>query len=282
MKKSTKSLFRLHGWRNIVDFFHGYIYARFVKQYVAFLRWASGAGEDKAGYGSAAKYLEERYHSKVLAKKDAEKIIRLDSPVEIKNPERVIPFDIANRIVIENPGSIVAIRCPCRETKGEGACTPREVCLIIGSPYTDFVLEHGTSGARALTRKEALNVLAKTESLGWVHTAWFKDAMGGRFYAICNCCSCCCMGIKAMRDSDFSARYLLPSGYVASVDADACDACGLCLESCSFDAIEMNGAAAVDKDRCFGCGVCGSRCSVDAIVLSLDPSKGQPMDLDAL
>lgn len=282
MKESTRSLFRLHGWKRITDFFHGYIYARFVKQYVSFLRWASDAGEDRPGYGSAAKHLEERYHSKVLVKKDAEKIIRLDTPVEVKDPERVIPFEIANRIVIESPGSIAAIGCPCRETMGEGACTPRDVCLVVGSPYTDFVLEHGTSGARSLSRDEALNILARAESLGWVHTAWFKDAMGGRFYAICNCCSCCCMGMKAMRDSDFSARYLLPSGYVAGVDTDTCDGCGLCFESCSFEAVNLKETASIERDRCFGCGVCGSRCPVDAIELSLDPSKGVPLDLDAL
>ncbi len=75
-----------------MDFLHGYFYARFVKQYVVFLRWASCTGQGKQNYSSVAKYFEERYHSKVLVKKDAEKIIRLDAPVKVKNPERVIPF----------------------------------------------------------------------------------------------------------------------------------------------------------------------------------------------
>ena len=282
MKPSTRAFFKLHGWRNLGNFLHGYIYGRFTRQYVSFLRRMSGKGNESSSRSAASVYLEKRYHSKILVREDADKIIRLDVPLRVENPERVIPFDTANRIIIDTPGSIAAIRCPCREGKGEEGCTPREVCLVIGSPYTDFVIEHRTSGARPISRQEALDILEETDKLGWVHTAWFKDAMGGRFYAICNCCSCCCMGLSAMKNSGFTARYILPSGYAAGVDSEKCDACGLCSASCSFGAMEVDGFAAVDTDRCFGCGVCRTRCPQGAVSLSLDPSKGVPMDLDRI
>jgi hypothetical protein len=40
----------------------------------------------------------------------------------------------------------------------------------------------------------------------------YKDAMLGRFYAICNCCSCCCGAMEALEiqtllaDADRSAQ----------------------------------------------------------------------------
>ena len=34
MKPSTKAFFRLHGWRNFIDFLHGYIYVRWINNYL--------------------------------------------------------------------------------------------------------------------------------------------------------------------------------------------------------------------------------------------------------
>ena len=56
-------------------------------------------------------------------------------------------------------------------------------------------------------------------------TPFSKQAMLGRFYAICNCCACCCGAISAHRHG---TPMLISSGYVASVDESACVACGTC------------------------------------------------------
>ena len=310
MKKSTRSFFRLHGWGGLLEFFHGYVYGRWPNRYVDFIRGSkkSPGGEKRRrravvrgrprDLGGFSLWLQERYHSKLLRTEEAEKIIRLDRPVVVENPERVVPFAIANRIVLDTPGSLAVMRCPCRETKGGSACglhnggekapgdsfpgSPLDVCMVVGSPFVQFVVEHGTNGARAITREEASHILRRTSEMGWVHTAWLKDAMGGRFYAICNCCTCCCVGMGAMRKSGFSARYVLPSGYAARVDKMACDACGKCRQSCPFGAISMDGGASVRVEHCYGCGVCRTRCDRGAIELMLEPSRGVPLDVEAL
>ncbi|MGD8353792.1 MAG: 4Fe-4S ferredoxin, partial [Pseudomonadota bacterium] len=250
MKPSTRAFFRLHGWRNPVDFIHGYIYGRWVNTYLKvitgrFLRrkvrgrkapsWAVKTSP-QTGVG---RWLEERYHSKVLTHEDAGKIITLDRPLRVNNPERVIPYEIANRIILDTPGSLAVMRCPCREVRGEGACGPLEVCMIVGKPFVDFVVEHGTNGARRISREEGMKILASARDNGWVHTAWFKDAMAGRFYAICNCCSCCCIPTRAMKRTGLSAKYLSPSGYIAVVEDETCTACGKCELSCAFVAVSM-------------------------------------------
>jgi electron transport complex protein RnfB len=58
------------------------------------------------------------------------------------------------------------------------------------------------------------------------------------------------------------------SNYYASVRADECIACEICLERCQMDAIQMkDDVAEIDPDRCIGCGLCVTTCGTQAIDL---------------
>jgi MinD superfamily P-loop ATPase len=56
-------------------------------------------------------------------------------------------------------------------------------------------------------------------------------------------------------------------GQEAVVIADRCTACGICVENCRFDAIEMDDVARVDRLGCEGCGLCRRLCPEGAIEL---------------
>eukprot|EP00831_Metopus_contortus_P085548 TRINITY_DN9973_c0_g1_i1.p4 TRINITY_DN9973_c0_g1~~TRINITY_DN9973_c0_g1_i1.p4 ORF type:complete len:138 (-),score=41.06 TRINITY_DN9973_c0_g1_i1:1027-1440(-) len=115
---------------------------------------------------------------------------------------------------------------------------------------------------------------------GHVSHAFFKDVMLGRFYAICNCCSCCCGAMKAHA---MGIKMLCSSGYLAQVDEDKCVKCGICVEKCQFKAIGFNKESAfIREDLCMGCGVCTLSCAKDAISLRLAPEKGKPLLVDDL
>ncbi len=59
----------------------------------------------------------------------------------------------------------------------------------------------------------------RTDMFHCVH--YYKDAMLNRFYAICNCCSCCCGAMNAWNNG---TPMLASSGYVAVVDEELCAA----------------------------------------------------------
>jgi ferredoxin len=152
--------------------------------------------------------------------------------------------------------------------------------MVIGQPFVDFTIDHHPNSSRRLTQAEALELLEAEHKRGHLHTAWFKDACLDRFYAICNCCKCCCGGIEAM--VKYGAPTMVSSGYVAKVDEANCTACGACEDACAFKAIKMNGSATVNWEKCMGCGVCQGQCPSEAISLVRDERKGIPLDIRLL
>jgi ferredoxin len=142
------------------------------------------------------------------------------------------------------------------------------------------VTEHHPKRSRWISQSEAVDILRAEQERGHVSHAFFKDAMLDRFYAICNCCSCCCGAMQAHQNG---TPMLAASGYVAAVDADLCTVCGLCADYCQFAALSVNGdGATVDIAACMGCGVCVAHCPQEAISLQRDSAQGEPLEIQKL
>ena len=154
------------------------------------------------------------------------------------------------------------------------------MCLIVGEPFASFVAEHHPHRSRWVTPEEAVEILRAEHERGHVHHAFFKDAMLGRFYAICNCCACCCGAMQAWRNG---IPMLAPSGYVSLVSEELCIGCGVCADYCQFGALSLDGdIAVVDTTLCMGCGVCVDRCARGALSLMREPAKGEPLEIGEL
>ena len=274
------------------DFLHGYVYGRWPYLYIAI-----GTGEHRSSkyfqwlVAGVGKLLPKRpldegnthtfadgYHGKVAPLDTARQLVTINEPVAIPDLEQVIPYKRARSIVLENPDRIVVLDCPCRSGRAN-PCLPLDVCLVIGEPFASFILEHHPDRARRITQEEAVAILEAEEERGHVHHAFFKDAMLERFYAICNCCACCCGAMQAHRNG---TPMLASSGYVAVVDENECLACGTCAEFCQFEAIALDNVAQVIREACMGCGVCVGHCTQEAIALERAPEKGEPLEIHKL
>jgi NAD-dependent dihydropyrimidine dehydrogenase PreA subunit len=273
MLPSTWRLMRELGWRRLINLQgpHAYVYGRWTQHYIGFVLnhvYPRVDARSKA-------WLADHFHAKVLMPEHARAIVTLNQDIPLQDLEQVIPYPLARNLVLHGPPDVAVFNCGCRQAS-ETPCEPIQVCMAVGQPFVDFVLEHRPE-SRQLSQAEALELLEAEHERGHLHTAWFKDACLERFYAICNCCGCCCIGTVGL--TRYGVPGLASSGYVAEVDQELCVACETCASACPFQAIRVNGTAAVQWEACLGCGVCVGQCSSGAITLVRDKAKGVPMDV---
>lgn len=266
---------------NPLTIFHSALYAATVT-YLRVLKIIVTVGSQRL-----RNHISETYHSKVVRLNDAKRIIAINKDIELRNLDQVLPYRHARDIILINPHNIVVYECPCRGQKKD-PCRPTDVCLVVGDPFVDLLRLFQPFRSRRISPEEAMKILQEEDERGHVHTAWFKRTMLDRFYAICNCCKCCCLGMKFM--AEHRMKMILPSGYRSIIGED-CIGCGACARFCQFDAMELipvseNSAGRkrchVIRERCFGCGICESKCTQGAISLVRDPGKGIPLDIETL
>ena len=297
VRPSTRAFF-VEGRRtpnySFFDWLHGYVYGRWPYLYIGI-----GTGEHWLArvFGPLVNFIgkvlpapkpqdnsptqqritfADTYHGKVVPIQAAKQLVMVNEDIRLTNLEQVIPYALARDIVLRNPDHIIVLECPCRSARSH-PCLPLDVCLIIGEPFASFVAEHHPRRSRWISAAQAVEILQAEEERGHVHHAFFKDAMLGRFYAICNCCACCCGAMQAQRNG---TPMLASSGYVCQVDEDLCIGCGDCQQFCQFEALSLGDVfMQVDQEKCMGCGVCVSQCVNEALSLSLAPEKGEPLNI---
>ena len=54
---------------------------------------------------------------------------------------------------------------------------------------------------------------------------------------------------------------------IVSIDREKCTGCGICVDVCPTNAIEVNEHAVVNAEACTGCAACVSECPNEAIIL---------------
>ena len=302
--ETTKALYEFYELEDKNDFFPAYLYLKYIQHFIYYvvkslgiptkeLPYELGEGLDEmigayyqqiADAGNSAE--TSVYNAKVVKLQDAIKLFTQKHDINIPVSETVVPFKQAKHIIMNNPESVSVGTCPCRMVS-QAPCLeePMEVCLFVGDPFAAFLRDQNQK-FRKSSQEEAVKILEDCHQRGLVHTAWFKKDLGNSFAMICNCCECCCLGIRMWNLLDGSVPILAPSGYVAEVN-EACIACGTCIEekACHFHAIRLEEGeetAQIDFDKCMGCGVCENVCPEGAIHLRREPSKGDPLDIEVL
>jgi len=96
--------------------------------------------------------------------------------------------------IIDASSALALAPCTCRETF-HNCDNPLNVELMIAINH-EFAAEHGKQ-YREVSKEEAKAVLKDCNERGLLHTIikCRKD-----FYALCNCCRCCCVPLRLSKD----------------------------------------------------------------------------------
>ena len=201
---------------------------------------------------------------------------------QIRAELQVHPYEDMRRM-IEEAKSFYVQECICRKERaieGKSCKHTLENCLLLSNEagaFDNFFLK-----GKSVSPEEALKVLAGAEEEGLVHCT-YNVQEGQSFSFVCNCCPCCCLILRSLKD--FKAPYMLAkSNFVAAIDEETCTACGICMDDrCPMDAInEEDDTYRVLSERCIGCGVCAVTCPSESIALVQRPESEQlepPKDL---
>ncbi len=174
------------------------------------------------------------------------------------------------REIISTAGYGAVGMCYCRHKKehlGETCAKHAPVegtCISLGTAAR-FMVRRGF--AEEKSTEELLAILDQARELKLTH---ITDNVRHKPTFVCNCCSCCCelmSGVKAGY-SDGVAK----TPFLAAVDVEKCNNCGLCFSACNVDAItsatSQSGVhAVIDVVPCLGCGACVPACARGAISL---------------
>ncbi len=181
------------------------------------------------------------------------------------------------RQIIEQAGYGAVGICYCRHKKHhlQQSCdkgVPMEdTCISLGAGAR-FLVRRGF--AKEQTTEQLLTIIDRAREMGLTH---ITDNIRHKPSFICNCCSCCCELMAGVQMGYHEGIAKAP--FIARVDSERCNSCGLCLKTCNVGALESNGEqqpVQLLEQICLGCGACIPACKREALSLVERPDKQTP------
>lgn len=187
---------------------------------------------------------------------------------------QVLPIEEIGELV-RNASAVVRMPCACRWNIGK-----KEIRCCYAISYGPEAWYRGIDmsyfgktsdeGLESLSPDKAISQMEEMEEHGSIHTIW--TMMTPFIGAVCNCSLDECLAMRTL--SRIDVETMERAEYVARVDEELCNGCGLCDLNCHFHAIGSvtesgRSLARIDPHRCFGCGLCRRACSTGAISLVL-------------
>ncbi len=200
---------------------------------------------------------------------------KLDTLIQGNEPCQVVPLsDCLKMIEIAQP--VASMSCICRKnmraaderSAAEYTCTGLGVGMLKWERWP----ERYRGGVHFMSINEAKEWITRLDKKGMMHCVMvYGSGYAGRPFVggICNCDYPNCYEMRHRIDYKLD-HHLVKSHYVALVDFDKCNGCGICAQRCQYGALKMEntrGKAGIEAFRCFGCGLCETGCPRKAIKL---------------
>ena len=187
----------------------------------------------------------------------------------------VLPYPLLEALIQSAGGHFILGKCPCRNGEGRHSTLKDFGCLFLGEAVGGVSPKIGrhsdVQGALTHTKEGIEHGLVPMI----VHARFDAEMLSLPYHKIlvvCFCCDCCCTIRHHLRlgPSSFDDTVRRLPGLSVQI-TDACEGCGLCVEKCPVQAIEIyNNIAVLDQQRCKGCGVCASVCPNEAPQFKMD------------
>jgi len=163
--------------------------------------------------------------------------------------------------------------CYCRHKMKhlKKACdSPLDICLTFNGTASSLI-RHGI--ARQVDVEEGMDLLEQANGRNLVQ---FGENVREQVAFICNCCGCCCEALLAARRFAVLSP-IATTNFLPEVNAENCNGCGKCVESCPVEAMGLVSAgdflqpkrkkAKLQEELCLGCGVCVRVCTRSVLSL---------------
>jgi electron transport complex protein RnfB len=173
----------------------------------------------------------------------------------IKDLPGVLPHEDVRQI-LKSQEVIAIVPCGCKRSFTKRDCNiPEESCISLGRT-AEYNIDRGAG--RRITYEEAMKINDEFDNYQVINTVVNQREVN---QLICNCHNCCCGSVGTAAKSRF----------LAEVDPEKCQGCGICLEKCQYEAISMKSYAGIEGERayvdaevCRGCGCCVIACPNEA------------------
>jgi Pyruvate/2-oxoacid:ferredoxin oxidoreductase delta subunit len=208
------------------------------------------------------------------------RVITVDAKIESGN--KIHTYDQMSAYVA-NSDPISVSTCYCRHEaklidESDTCGKPDDVCMQLGTGAR-FAIDKGLG--REVSKKEAMEILEKSEKAGLVH---LSNNQQQNIDWVCNCCADHCTILKIALAQP-NPGLAINSGFQPKIDQEECTACELCVDNCPATALAVSedDILLLDTDRCLGCGVCATTCPTEAIALVEKAGHPEPpVDDEAL
>lgn len=170
--------------------------------------------------------------------------------------------------VIKSARRISIGRCYCRHKMfhvGKACSAPTQNCITLNDA-AESLSKHGIT--KIIDSSECMDVISEAYANNLVQIG--ENVQTGVHF-ICNCCSCCCEALLAVKRFAF-LHPIHTTGFIATIDPEICSGCAKCINICPIQAITLVSSSAgdrkraeTDKNLCLGCGICIRSCPKAAI-----------------